>query len=99
MNATTIAAVTNHTPLVEAAGELLQRGIRERTGIAAAAGAGSAADVILDIESGIGTEGFRIEGQPGEAVRITGADERGLIYGVGKFLRDLRRRFGYRVNY
>lgn len=40
-------------------------------------------NVELTIRPGIGAEGFRIEDG-----RITGNDERGLIYGVGKFLRD-----------
>jgi hypothetical protein len=44
--------------------------------------------VELAIEPGTGTEGFRIEDGPNGAVRIVGNDERGLIYGVGKFLRD-----------
>lgn len=43
--------------------------------------------VDLTIEPGIGTEGFRIEDGPG-GVRVVGNDRRGLIYGVGKFLRD-----------
>ena len=39
--------------------------------------------VKLTITPGIGAEGFRID-----AAGITGNDERGLLYGVGKFLRD-----------
>ncbi len=41
----------------------------------------------LAIQAGIGAEGFRIENEPGGAIRIVGNDERGLLYGVGKFLR------------
>jgi alpha-L-fucosidase len=42
--------------------------------------------VELAIEPGIGAEGFKIEGGAGGAVRISGNDDRGLLYGVGKFL-------------
>jgi hypothetical protein len=35
----------------------------------------------------IGAEGFRIE-DTGGGVRLTGGDERGLLYGLGKLLRD-----------
>lgn len=41
----------------------------------------------LAIDPTIGPEGFRIEDAP-DGVRIVGNDERGVIYGVGKFLRD-----------
>jgi len=45
--------------------------------------AAHASNVQLNIQPGIGAEGFRIDD-----AGITGNDERGLIYGVGKFLRD-----------
>jgi hypothetical protein len=38
----------------------------------------------------IGPEGFRIEDRPGGGVRIVGRDDRGLVAGVGKFLRTSR---------
>ncbi len=45
-------------------------------------------DLILEICSGIGKDGFRIEGDGVKLPkRITGNDERGLLYGVGKYLR------------
>lgn len=46
--------------------------------------------VELAIEPGIGTEGFRIMDGKAGAVRIVGNDERGVLYGVGKFLRTSR---------
>jgi alpha-glucuronidase len=42
--------------------------------------------VILAIEPGLGSEGFKITDDSQDAVRIIGNDERGLLYGVGKFL-------------
>ena len=44
--------------------------------------------VILQLDPGIGVEGFRIEEAGREQVRIIGNDARGLLYGAGKFLRD-----------
>ena len=46
--------------------------------------------VELAVEKGIGAEGFRIEDRQGGGVRIAGNDERGLVAGVGKFLRTSR---------
>ena len=42
--------------------------------------------VELAVEGGIGCEGFRIADGADGAIRITGNDARGLLYGVGKFL-------------
>lgn len=70
------------------ASELLAREITERSG------AGIVRDkagltVELLIRPGIGTEGYTIEGTAA-AVRITGNDDNGLLYGVGKFLHTSR---------
>ena len=46
--------------------------------------------VILAIEPSLGSEGFRITDESKDSVRIIGNDERGLLYGVGKFLRSSR---------
>lgn len=92
MNATAVAieTTTARTPIVEAAEGLLLRRIEDRTGITPVRGDVCTADILLAIREGLGEEGFRIEGEPGAPVRITGNDGRGLIYGVGKFLRDSR---------
>jgi hypothetical protein len=47
-------------------------------------------NVELAISGDIGKEGFRIEDGAGGAIRITGNDDLGLLYGVGKFLRTSR---------
>ena len=53
--------------------------------------AGEAALLVeLSIAPGIGTDGFRIEDRFGGGVRIVGNDERGVLYGVGKFLHTSR---------
>jgi len=51
-------------------------------------GASHGGRAILQMAPGIGVEGFRIEEAGRGTVRIIGNDERGLLYGVGKFLRD-----------
>ena len=46
--------------------------------------------VILAIEPSLGSEGFKIIDDSKDGVRIIGNDERGLLYGVGKFLHSSR---------
>jgi hypothetical protein len=46
--------------------------------------------VTLAIEPGLGAEGFKIIHDRKGGVRILGNDERGLLYGVGKFLHSSR---------
>ncbi len=60
--------------------------LTERSGARIVEGNVKALKVVLKIEEGIGTEGFKIEDADG-GVKITGNDDRGLLYGVGKFLR------------
>lgn len=43
--------------------------------------------LILKIQPNIGVEGYSISDTMGGAIEIAGNDERGLLYGVGKFLR------------
>ena len=43
--------------------------------------------VALSVESGMGTEGFIITDGKAGTIRIIGNDERGVLYGIGKFLR------------
>ncbi len=67
------------TRLIQTAAELLESRAATRPWIAG--------PVELGLDPGIGTEGYRIEdGNPG--TRILGNDERGLIFGVGRFLRQ-----------
>jgi hypothetical protein len=42
--------------------------------------------IYLGIKPGIGLEGFRISDGPGGGISIIGNEERGLLYGAGKFL-------------
>jgi hypothetical protein len=69
------------------AADLFARHLRERCG--AEVTRLDPGDLVLKLEIApdIGPEGFRIADGPEGEIRITGSDERGLLYGVGKLLR------------
>ena len=80
----------NAGPIARHAREILGRQIAERCGAQVVNAGPAACAVELGIESGIGTEGYKIVDGAGGSVRILGNDERGLLYGVGRFLRSSR---------
>ena len=47
-------------------------------------------NILLSIQSDIGNEGFRIKDGESGSIKIIGGDTRGVLYGVGKFLRTSR---------
>lgn len=75
-------------PALQSAARILASRIQERSGIQPTMEGTAACVVELGIQNGIGDEGFRIEGASDCKVRILGNDRRGLLYGVGKFLRS-----------
>ncbi len=75
------------SPLVRRAAELLCRQIERRCGAAICTRGEGEVKVVLSVEPGPGAEGFSIEEASDGGIHITGHDERGLLYGVGKFLR------------
>jgi hypothetical protein len=77
-------------PVVENVGRVFARQIQQRCDAKVITSGDAPLVVELAIAPGIGAEGFRIEDRPGGGVRIAGNDERGLLYGVGKFLRTSR---------
>jgi len=78
------------SPLVAKATLLLREQINARCAAAICGAQQGELRIGLGIESGIGTQGFRIEEAADGAIRIVGNDEPGLIYGVGRFLRGSR---------
>ncbi|MCE5276871.1 MAG: hypothetical protein ABFD92_13480 [Planctomycetaceae bacterium] len=76
-----IQCTAPRTAMVEKCAELLERVASRRCSAADAS-------VRLAIAAGIGTQGYSIADAGESAVAITGNDERGLLYGVGRFLRD-----------
>ncbi|MCY2990215.1 MAG: hypothetical protein NTY19_20420 [Planctomycetota bacterium] len=75
--------------VAENIGKVFVRQVQQRCEAKVMTGGGVPLTVELAIAPGIGAEGFRIEDRP-SGVRILGNDERGLLYGVGKFLRTSR---------
>jgi hypothetical protein len=77
-------------PVVENIGAVFTRQVQQRCDAKVITTGDAPLTVELTIASGVGAEGFRIEDRPGGGVRIVGNDERGVLYGVGKFLRTSR---------
>lgn len=79
-----ISLPPNPSPLLRKAADLLRRGLEER-GVRR----NPSCRVSLELSPALGAEGFRLTGAA-DGVRIIGNDERGVLYGVGKFLRHAR---------
>ena len=77
-------------PVVENTGRVFTRQVQQRCEAKVITTGNAPLTVELTIASGIGAEGFRIEDRKGGGVRIVGNDERGLVAGVGKYLRTSR---------
>jgi len=75
------------TPVLDRVVEILGNRIQERCGVKPTFTDHADCSIELGIQKGIGKEGFRIEEASPGAVRILGNDNRGLLYGVGKFMR------------
>jgi hypothetical protein len=75
------------SPVTARVVEVFKRQVRERSGVSMSEARPSGLAVRLEIAPGIGAEGFAIEDRPDGEIVIRGNDERGLLYGVGKFLR------------
>jgi hypothetical protein len=74
------------SPVVKNIGRVLVRQIESRCDAKVVEEGDAALTVKLTIEPGIGNEGFKIADGPSGTIRIIGNDERGALYGVGKFL-------------
>ena len=76
--------------VAQRAGQIFSRQINEWCDARVVTSGDATLSVELAVEPGIGTEGYRIADGPNGSVRIIGNDDRGLLYGVGKFLRASR---------
>ena len=76
--------------VVENTGRVFARQVQQRCDAKVITTGEAPLTVELAIEKGIGVEGYRIENRPGGGVQIVGNDERGVLYGAGKFLRSSR---------
>ena len=70
--------------------EVFGRQVSERSGARVTTNGEAPLRVELAILPGIGKEGFSIKKAEAGTIRITGNDTRGVLYGVGKFLRTSR---------
>ena len=77
-------------PVVENSGKVFTRQVMQRCEAKVVMAGAAPFTVELAVEKGIGAEGYRIEDRKDGGVRIAGNDERGLVAGVGKFLRTSR---------
>ena len=66
---------------------VLSARIEKRSKVRVAIGDGGELKILLVIKHDIGSEGFRISDAGHSIIRIIGNDARGVLYGVGKFLR------------
>ena len=82
-------------PVLENIAGVFARQVQQRCSTKVVRGDLTSLTVELTVEPGIGKEGFKIiDGQRG-GVRIVGNDERGVLFGVGKFLRTSRYENGF----
>ena len=80
-----------HRPAMTAnAARILRREISERCGASLVEAGEADLRIELSVRGGIGEEGFAIEDAGPGVVRVASNDARGLLYGVGKFLRGAR---------
>ncbi len=84
----------NPAPTLRRTAEIMQRELRERCGakftVTIAAGKRSAAGeltLVLETDAQLAQETFKIQDGAQGDIRIVGGDERGVLYGAGKFLR------------
>ena len=75
-------------PLVHRTFEILRDRVQQRCA-SRVVDAGAGAQIILAVDDRLPPDAFRID-QIGAAVRVAGGSPRGLLYGVGKFLRTSR---------
>jgi len=88
--ALTLSVTAAATAVVGKAAELLRRTILERTGLPVCDASPAEARIVLGVERAWGPEAFAIREERSGAIHVTGGDERGLLYGVGQFLRSAR---------
>jgi hypothetical protein len=69
---------------------VFSRQVSQRCGARISSAGNAPLRVIMAIEPSLGSEGFKITDDRKGGVRIIGNDERGLLYGVGKFLHRSR---------
>ena len=80
----------NAGPVLKNIGAVFARQVQQRCEAKVLMTGDAPLKVELAVQPGIGTEGFTIADGKAGTVRIVGNDQRGVLYGVGKFLRSSR---------
>lgn len=78
------------SPVMQNSGKILTQQVEQRCETKVQNSGDAAYVVEFALAEGVGVEGFRIEDRQGGGVRIVGNDERGVLFGIGKFLRTSR---------
>jgi hypothetical protein len=81
---------SNASPVIKNIAAVFVRQVTQRCAAKVVTSGDAPLIVELALAPDIGSEGFRIEDRPAGGVRIVGNDDRGILYGVGKFLRTSR---------
>ncbi len=79
-----------HGPIMDKAAAIFTRRVKQRCGIETANAGANAPTIELQVRPGIGAEGFTISSGAGGTVRVTGNDDLGVLYGLGKLFRTSR---------
>ncbi len=82
-------------PVLTNIADLFARQVQRRCGATVVREGSAPFTLELAIKPGLGKEGFLITGKPDGGVCIAGCDERGVLYGAGKFLRTSRYEGGF----
>jgi hypothetical protein len=77
-------------PVLERIAQVFARQVTHRCGARVITSGDAPLRVELAIQEGLGREGYSIASDRPGSIRITGNDERGVLYGVGRFLRTCR---------
>lgn len=85
----TVSVEAPASPLVSRVFPILKDRIQHRCS-ARVVEAGAGGQIILTVDDSMSLDAFRIDDEAGSAIRVAGGSPRGLLYGVGKFLRTSR---------
>lgn len=75
-------------PAVDQIARIFIRKVAERSSARVSLSGRADLNIDLAVDPGLGPEAFVISDEPGPGIRIAGGGSRGLLYGVGRFLRD-----------
>ncbi|MEN6357084.1 MAG: hypothetical protein ABFD83_08385 [Armatimonadota bacterium] len=87
---TSINIISGSNEIEKSIAGILAKRIREQSNTRIVADCAADVNITLKIVRGVGAEGYTISDDPHGGIDIVGNDERGLLYGVGKFLRTSR---------